>query len=725
MIVNSHPYNPPSQQAKQQRCIGINPNSKHHKQLSSFCSSFSSRSSSSSPPLPATAAEALSRDKEALQEAEGKKDRQRRESKRGQLRGPELGKNQLTRQASEEAMQQQNSLYASNFDHGHESMGSKFQQTNRQCSQNVFDLMSTLHHSNQPEQHTHSSSLFDSAYGGDQQLSDEAMPSTTTTATSTSGHQRQQAAQTHNNTRQQSVSSTQMAGGQTDMSLYSPSSSTSLLYHIYDQINLPNDNGYAPSSANQQHQQQQQTRKGNPSGSSSQQLNAASLLLGVNNNGQQSAFGNSEQQTSKVTTIQQHELYAPQQLGAANLQHQFATSVNPMQPQSNYGLSEQQQALMFPNDYHHHQQQQRLHASTTSGRHLHNRPLSSQLHHASNQHPHLHLHQQQQVADQLMGLAQYGARSSNLVAPFRTMGKSHSSNLASVLMQHQQQQQHLGAHMAPSPPPLPPMIGAGSLGPQQSSSTVLDQLEQFASSTIGRLSGKQQQQLYTNTTTLASCSPVNFQQTSANNNNNNQNNNQNNNKPLASLSALHQIHHNHSNHSTCATGKHRNSKLPNNNRWKRVQQRARKLVYEYSTLFKCSFLFILLAFSLMSIIRFTVIQSTTTTTTTTSTSSAANNQLQKQLASNMNPLLFPPPIKRKYCPNFSSQIVAFLLFSHHFPSTFPPPLWMLIISHWPSVQCPLDTSPSHCVILLTFSFVVQQKCAKVAERLLSASSPHI
>ena len=194
------------------------------------------------------------------------------------------------------------------------------------------------------------------------------------------------------------------------MSLYSPSGSTSLLYHIYDQINLPGEL-QTPIYGNGQTQlarKQPSQLIGHP-------------LAQVHQNG------------PKVTTIQQHELYSGAQSAFAS-QQQFAFQTQQQDNQNHLQQSRFQNELFM----------HRMHTpSATSARHP--RPLSS---------AHLLEGQQQQSAQ--LG---YGRLGSRTIGP--PGGKS--SLVASI----QQQQQHL---LRATPPPnhcaldsMEHMLGLGQL----------------------------------------------------------------------------------------------------------------------------------------------------------------------------------------------------------------------------------------------------------------------
>ena len=92
------------------------------------------------------------------------------------------------------------------------------------------------------------------------------------------------------------------------------------------------------------------------------------------------------------------------------------------------------------------------------------------------------------------------------------------------------------------------------------------------------------------------------------------------------------------------------SGLLSGTKWKRANQRARHLVYEYRTIFNCSILLILLALSLLSIIKFTLLSASTQAPAATNTQLSSSQLASQSQLGPVNTLLYPPqfPHKRKF-----------------------------------------------------------------------------
>lgn len=410
---------------------------------------------------------------------------------------------------------QQNSLYGSTFNQQQATNSSNNMQPNRQS--HMFDLANLQQ------------SVFDSAY-------DDATSSLVTNQQSLSQNMSDNQAQRQQQQLQQNMATTNRRNNNGDLSLYSPSSSTSLLYHIYDQINPPNEQ-------QSQYNQNQQTNKKN----NTTILNPANLFGATNQQ---------QQQAPPTTTIQLH-------------QHQMSQAAEFQK------IIQQQQSLYSSGQYHLQQPFNTLHHNST---YLGNQNLDGQMmldsalrqHHATatmarhNHHHHarpLSSSGASSMSGQSMALT-YGRQAR---APSSGKGQS---NLANVL-QSSNTLNHLG-------------IGTGQAGH------------------------------LTPATCSVGAGP----------------------KKLAHFSGA-------------------------NKKWKRAQQRARKLGYEYGTIFKCSILLILLAFSLMSIIKFTLMNQAPNSSASLA-SHQANIMMTTNGGSSNNPLVYPP-FKRKLFIHYLSQLLLLLL----------------------------------------------------------------
>lgn len=323
---------------------------------------------------------------------------------------------------------------------------------------------------------------------------------------------------------------------QNDLSLYSPSSSTSLLYHIYDQINLPNEH-YQQQQRQQQQQQHLAAEKKNTT-----ILNPANLFGGQQQQPYQMQLH--QQQLSRVSDLQKSLGVQPQQCystsaGSASqyqIQQQQAFNASTMH-QASY-LASHQSGLVLDSVL-------RQHQATTLARQHQQRPLSSS------------------AASSMSGQSggQLGGAGSSITygrQPRPAAASKSQSNLANVL-----QASNTLNHLA-----IIHRAGQGSASPSQLGVPIKGAF--FAGSGGGAPS-----------------------------------------RPF-----------------------------------KRLQLRFRHLAYEYRTVAKCAALIIILALSLMSLIKiFLLSASTTSSSQTTSSSPLSATQAQNQAS---NTFLYPPFPKRKY-----------------------------------------------------------------------------
>ena len=301
---------------------------------------------------------------------------------------------------------------------------------------------------------------------------------------------------------QQATPSLRQSQQQNDMSLYSPSPSTSLLYHIYDQINLPSE--HQP-----QYGSHELAKKANASGSTTTVLNPAHL------------FGGQPQ---------------PAQL------HQISDFHKALQQQSIYSGASSQQ-------YHHNLQQQQQPFGTLH--HNHHLRLESQQHHngyltGQTHHHHHHHLEGQMMLDTIMRQHHAATTRHNQHRPLSSSGASSMSG-HSMGLTYGRQARHSSSNSNNN-------NNSSTIKSQSNLSGVLQASQ--ALSHLGIIGATGTGQL-TPTSGLGA-----------------------NPKKLAHFTA----------DKRC---------------WARVQQRCRHWAYHYSAVFKCAILLILLAFCLMSIIKFT------------------------------------------------------------------------------------------------------------------------
>lgn len=233
-----------------------------------------------------------------------------------------------------------------------------------------------------------------------------------------------------------------------DTSLYSPSSSTSLLYHIYDQINLPSE-----LNSQQQQQQQQQHYQHHDQNQLIGKNNNTTILNPANlfgNNASNATNNNHQQQliTGNNNHQQQPALPLPMQIHqVSELQKSFT------QQQQNYYTGQQAFGTL------HHQHPAAAYLSSTQNTTNNNLMLDTVMRQHNNAATTLRLQQQQQhhhhqqrplsssgassMSNQSMPIT-YGRqpRTTTLTTHSTSSGKSQS-NLASVL-QSSNTLNHLG-----------------------------------------------------------------------------------------------------------------------------------------------------------------------------------------------------------------------------------------------------------------------------------------
>lgn len=176
--------------------------------------------------------------------------------------------------------------------------------------------------------------------------------------------------------RQQQSSTSNNSKTANDVSLYSPSSSTSLLYHIYDQINLPNE------QPNYTHQQQQNQLPVNSKKNNTTFLNPANLFASnVSHHHQQQQqlpLAMQLHQSQHSTDLHHYSAssshYQPQQpqFSASTLHHSHS-SYSQQTPQLTAGTDLMLDALMR----HSSTTGSRLNPSSNQQQQQHQRPLSS------------------------------------------------------------------------------------------------------------------------------------------------------------------------------------------------------------------------------------------------------------------------------------------------------------------------------------------------------------
>lgn len=448
---------------------------------------------------------------------------------------------------------QQNSLYGSNL------INPMPQQPQRQQT-HMLDLANLQ---TQDSSQLSQANLFDSAY-------DDATGSQANL--NNLNRQQQQTSDpinSHNTAKMMNPTSNKQHQMQ-DVSLYSPSSSTSLLYHVYDQINVPTSSG-----ENQPQQNQSNFKRSNTTTilNPSNLFGSTTMSTGASLPPPPQPQINQQFINTNKTTIPQQELYSS---GAQfHLNQASFNTLHQQQHNTTYGLDSHQ--LMLDTIL------RQQHAGTTRHnnmqQHYHNRPLSSS-------------------------------------------GASSMSGQSMALTYGRQPRQLANGHL----PPLPPINSSKS---QNTLASVLQ-----SNQTLNHLSGLNGHHHLTSAT-------MNHQ-----------------NRGPKKLS-----HHNQfpTPSSTSSGGD-----LTSRN-WKRVQQRVQRFAYEYSTLLKCSMLLVLIAFSLMSVIKFTSLNSTSSQSNQyqlqlqnqMSINPMLQNQQQppSQVSSNMNPLVYPPT-KRKYLFGFRCRSIS-------------------------------------------------------------------
>lgn len=473
MIVNSYPYNPSQQQ--QQRCVGLN----------QTASASESATTASSKPTTTNQSQEASMN------------------------------NRLLNLSS---ISQQNSLYGSSFDHTAATTTVGQQQQQQQGAQFLHDL-----HFDSPM------NPIDAQIMGGQDLSSSRMKAPQRSA---ANHISQSSHQSQDNSQATTATSAVSATANNDMSLYSPSSSTSLLYHIYDQIN-------------------------------DQQYDAN------NNNG-----------IGKHTTLNNQN---------KTNKNNNATILNP----ANLFGSQQQQQLPLQ--------------------------VQMQMHH---QHQHQHQHQLSQLAEMQKQQQQQQCYSTYQQHPFSTLNPHHTSNshhqTASYMTLAQQQQQ---LQLQQNNLMLDTVMRHQRLQRPLSSSAA----SSMSGQSIPAYGRHPRQSFMTNLGTNGAGFATTTAASSKSQNN------------LANVLHANQTTLGHLNHPHLIFGsnnspltppiggkKHPSKMGPTscfdcNHFSKQLNQRARHLFYEYRTIVKCSLLLIVLAFALLTVIKFTLLSASVSTPTSSST----------------------------------------------------------------------------------------------------------
>ena len=305
-------------------------------------------------------------------------------------------------------------------------------QSNQQARPNhIFDLTTLQQEQEQQQLHPSGSNLFDSPYDA-ATFSQHNHQSDHQTQASQTGNKMN--INNNNNNNNTAANKQHHTAAPADVSLYSPTSSTSLLYHHYDQINVPNDHSSQQNNNHSNNDNVNANQANFKRSNTTLILNASNLFnqTGANQLALPQQVNQQFSTNTTKTTIPQQELY-----GAGAQYHLQQPSFNTLHHNHNHNHHQHHQLQIQQQQ----QQQQQQHHSKTYGLDNHQFMLDTIL-------------RQQHAATTSSRLGQHNSYHNR---PLSSSGASSMSGQSMALTYGRQPRQANGQL-----PPLPPLNSSKS-----------------------------------------------------------------------------------------------------------------------------------------------------------------------------------------------------------------------------------------------------------------------